>query len=114
MPRPSEIRLIRDESQGGDDRAHRDDEAVLLANTAREYYGRQAPDQHPRGPVERPCEFGGGTSAPPPLLGQIQRRKLEIDRQVDAEPEQRFDERISLVEVVEAVTGAHRGYTCKP
>ncbi len=31
MPLPAEIRLIGDEGQDGDDRAHRDDEAVLLA-----------------------------------------------------------------------------------
>src|SRR6202040_1908752 len=105
------IRLIRDESQDGDDRARRDDEAVLLTNTPREYDGRQAPDQHPRGPVERPCEFRGGPSDAPPLRGQVQRRKLEIDGQVDAEPEQRFDERISIPEVVEAVAGAYCGYT---
>ena len=111
MPLPAEIRLIGDESQDGDDRAHCDDEAVLLANAAREYDGRQAPDQHPRGPVERPWEFSGGPSATPPMPEQVQRRKLEIDGQVDAEPEERFDERIRLVEVVEAVAGAYRGYS---
>ena len=46
--------------------------------------------------------------------GRSERRKLEIDGQVDAEPEQRFDERISLLEVVEAVAGAYRGYTASP
>src|SRR4029077_20241236 len=102
MPRPAEIRLIRDQSQAGDDRAHREDEAVLLANTAREYDWRQAPDQHPRSPVERPGEVNGGPSAIPPPRGEIQRRKLEIDGQVDAEPEECFDERISLLKVVEA------------
>src|ERR1035437_7211604 len=117
MPRPAEIRLIGDERQAGDDRAHRDDEAILLANAAREYDWRQAPDQHPRSPVERPCEFRGGPNAAPPPNGQVprqnvQRRKLEIDGQVDAEPEHRFDERITLIEVVEAVAGAYRGYTC--
>ena len=99
MPLPAEIRLIGDESQDGDDRAHCDDEAVLLANAAREYDGRQAPDQHPRGPVERPWEFSGGPSAAPPLREQVQRRKLEVDGQVDAEPEERFDDRILVVEV---------------
>src|SRR5271157_5758206 len=103
MPHPSEIRLIRDERQDGDNRAHRDDEAVFLANAAREYDWRQAPDQHPRSPVERPCEFSAGPSAVPPARGQVQRRKLEIDGQVDAEPEERFDERISFVEIVDAV-----------
>ena len=111
MPRPAEIRLIGDESQDGDDRAHRDDETILLANAAREYDWRQAPDQHPRSPVERLCELSGGPSAIPPPRGQVQRRKLEIDGQVDAEPEERFDERISLLKVVEAVAGAYRGYT---
>ena len=75
MPRPAEIRLIGDEGQDGDDRAHCDDEAILLANTAREYDGRQAPDQHPRGPVERPCEFRGGPSAAPPLREQVSTTK---------------------------------------
>ena len=70
MPRPAEIGLIGDEGQDGDDRTHGDDEAVLLANAAREYDGRQAPDQYPRGPVERPCEFGGGPSAAPPPHGR--------------------------------------------
>src|SRR5258708_22484949 len=107
MPRPAEIRLIGDESQAGDDRAHRDDEAVLLANAAREYDWRQAPDQHPRSPVERPCELSCGPSAIPPPRGQVQRRKLEIDGQVDAEPEERFDERISLLKVIEAEIGKH-------
>src|ERR1035437_948436 len=111
MPRPAEIRLIGDERQAGDDRAHRDDEAILLANAAREYDWRKTPDQHPRSPVERPCEFRAGPSAVPPPRGQVQRRKLEIDGQVDAEPEQRFDGRISLLQVVEAVAGAYRGYT---
>src|SRR6266852_1933870 len=111
MPRPAEIRLIRDQSQDGDDRAHRNDEAVLQANAARENDGRQAPDQHPRGPVERPCKFRGGSASAPPLRWQVQRRNLEIDGQVDAEPEERFDQRISLVEVVEAVAGAHLGHT---
>src|SRR5450759_2851824 len=97
MPRPAEIKLIGDESQDGDDRAHRDDEAVFLANAAREYDWRQTPDQHPRPPVERPGEFRGGPSAVPPARGQVQRRKLEIEGQVDAEPEERFDDRISLL-----------------
>src|SRR5882762_1961721 len=114
MPRPAEIRLIGDESQAGDDRAHRDDEAVLLANAAREYDWRQAPDQHPRSPVERPCELSCGPSAIPPPRGQVQQRKLEIDGQVDAEPEERFDERISLLKVVEAVAGVYGGYTGQP
>src|SRR5271157_1130386 len=111
MPHPSEIRLIGDERQDGDNRAHRDDEAVLLANAARENDWRQAPDQHPRSPIERPSEFRGGSSAVPPLHGQVQRRDLEIDSQVDAEPEEGFDERVSLLEVVEAVAGAYRRYT---
>jgi len=34
---------------------------------------------------------------------RFQRRKLEIDGQVDTEPEHRFDERITLIEVVEAL-----------
>src|SRR5260370_5139189 len=114
MPRPAEIRLIRDESQAGDDRAHRDDEVVLLANAAGEYDWWQAPDQHPRSPVERPGEFRGGASAVPPPRGHGQRRKLEVDGQVDAEPEECFDERISLLEVVEAVAGAYRGYNPEP
>src|SRR5580704_13077161 len=108
MPHPAEIRLIGDEGQDGDDRTHCDDEAVLLANAAREYDGRQAPDQYPRSPIERPCEFRGDPSAaPPPLSRQVQRRKLEIDGQVDAEPEKRFDQRITFIEVVEAVAGAY-------
>src|ERR1700693_6575886 len=114
MPRPAEVRLIGGESQNSEDRTHRDDEAVLPANAARQYDGRQAPDQHPRGPVERPCEVRGGPSTAPPLSGQVQRRKLEVDGQVDAKPEQRFDERISILEVVEAVAGAYRGYTNQP
>src|SRR5713101_3811316 len=113
MPRPAEIRLIGDESQDGNDRAHRDDEAVLLANAAHEYDWRQAPDQHPRSPVERPAEFRGPWAAPP-TRGQVQRRKLEIDSQIDTEPDQCLDERISLVEIVEAVAGAYRGYDCQP
>src|SRR5580658_10386924 len=114
MPLPAEVRLIGDKSQDGDDRAHRDDEAVLLANAARDCDWRQAPDQHPRSPVERPSEFRSGPSGAPPLRGQVQRRKLNIDGQVDAEPEERFDERISPLEVVEAVAGAYRDYTCQP
>src|ERR1700688_5031244 len=114
MPLPAEIRFIGNESQDGDDRAHRDDEAVLLANAAHEYDWRQAPDQHPCSPVERPCEFVGGPSADGPVRGQVQRRKLEVDGQVDAEPEERFDERISLVEIVEAVAGTYCGYSYQP
>jgi hypothetical protein len=74
-------------------------------------------------PVERPCEFRGGPTAAPPLREHVQGRKLEIDGQVDAAPEQRFNERISFLEVVEAVTGPycvswqkkdedHRGEKC--
>ena len=111
MPRPAEIRLIGDESQDGDDCAHRDDETVPLAKAAHEYDGRQTPDQHPRGPVERPCEFRGGPGAAPPLRGQIERRKLEIDGQVDAEPEQGFEDRKAFLEVVKAMAGAYCGYT---
>ena len=111
MPLPAEIRLVGDERQRGDNRAHGDDEPVLLAKAARQYDRRQTPDQHPRSPVERLCELSGGPSAIPPPRGQVQRRKLEIDGQVDAEPEERFDERISLLKVVEAVAGAYRGYT---
>src|SRR5580693_4622249 len=112
MPRPAEIKFIGDESQNGDDRAHRNDETVLLSNAAREHDWRQAPDQHPCFPVERTSEFRGGPSAAPPLRGQVQRRKLEIDGQVDAEPEERFNQRISLLEIVKAVAGAYRGYAC--
>src|SRR5271163_3657387 len=114
MPRPAEIRFIGDKSQAGDDRAPRYDVAVLLSNAARQHDWRQAPDQHPCSPVERPWEFGGGPSAAPPLRPRIQRRKLEIDDQVDAEPEERFDHRISLVEVVGAGAAAYRGYPGQP
>src|SRR5260370_24364846 len=102
MPRPAEIRLIRDESQAGDDRAHRDDEVVLLANAAREYDWWQAPDQHPRSPVERPGEFRGGASAVPPPPRHVQRRKLEVRRHGDPEPEASFDVRTSPLDVGEA------------
>src|SRR5258707_6484580 len=118
MPLPAEIRLIGDENQGGDNRAHGNDEPVLLAKATREYDWRQAPDRHPRSPVERPCEFGAGPNAAPPPNGQVerqkvQRRKLEIDGYVDVEPEHRFDDRITLIEVVEAVARAYRGDTCQ-
>jgi hypothetical protein len=56
-PRPAEIRFIGDESQDGDDRAHQNDEAVLLSNAAQEHDWRLAPDQHPCSSVERPSEF---------------------------------------------------------
>src|SRR5438874_4636288 len=49
-----------------------------------------------------------------PLLAQIEPRKLEAHRQVNAEPEERFDQRISIREVIEAVAGAHCSYTYQP
>src|SRR5580704_6183061 len=107
MPSPAEIRFVGDESQYRSDRAHRDDGAILLTNTAREYDGRQTPDQCPRGPVEKLCESGSGRRAARPSREQIQRRKLQIDGQVDAQPQKRLDERITLIEIVEAVAGAH-------
>ena len=110
MPLPAEIRLIGDQSQDGDDRARCDDEPVFPAQAAREYDGRQAPDQHPGGPVERPREFGVVRRAAPPLPEHVHRRKLEVDRQVDAEPEERFDNRIPFVEISEAMAGAYRGH----
>src|ERR1700730_13829011 len=111
MPRPAEIRLVGDESQDRDDGTHRDDGAILLTNATRKYDGRQAPDEHPGGPVEGCCKFRGGSSAVPPSCQQVQRRKLEVDGQVDTEPEEGFEERKSRLEVIEAVAGAHRGYT---
>ena len=94
--------------------AHGDDEAVFLANAAREYDGRQAPDQHPGGPVERPANSEVAPRPHPPLRAQVQRRKLEVDGQIDAEPEKCFDERISFVEIIEAVAGAYCGYRYQP
>jgi hypothetical protein len=43
MPLPAEVRFIGDKGEDGSNRADRDDEAILLANAAREYEGRQAP-----------------------------------------------------------------------
>src|ERR1700688_4192488 len=114
MARPAEIRLVGDESQDRDDRTHRDDGAILLTNATRKYDGRQAPDEHPGGPVERWCKFTGGSSAVPPSSQQGERRKLEVDGEVDPEPEEGFDERKSSLEVIEAVAGAHRGCTYEP
>ena len=54
MALPAEIRLIGDQGENGDDSAHCDDESVFPAQAAREHDGRQAPGQHPGGPVERP------------------------------------------------------------
>ncbi|MGI8962325.1 MAG: zinc ribbon domain-containing protein [Bryobacteraceae bacterium] len=47
------------------------------------------------------------------LSEQVQRRKLEVDRQIDAEPEERFDQRVAIVEVVEAMARAYRGHACQ-
>ena len=64
MPLPAEIRLIGDQGQDGGDRARCDDEPVFPAQSAREHEGRQAPDQHPGGPVERPRELRGAPGRP--------------------------------------------------
>ena len=67
MPLPAEVRFIGDKGEDGSNRPNRDDEAILLANTACEYEGRQAPYEHPRRPVERDSEFRGGPRVAPPL-----------------------------------------------
>src|SRR5215469_17404162 len=88
MPRPAEIRFIGDEGQDGDNHAHCYNEAVLLVKPAGKYDGRQGPYEQPCGPVERPREFRWSPSdTPPPLPTQVQRPKLEVDGQVDDEPE---------------------------
>src|SRR5262249_15359714 len=38
----------------------------------------------------------------------------EVDGQVNAEPEERFDERIFISDVIEVVVGTYRGYTDEP
>src|SRR5262249_58863699 len=71
MSLPAKIRFVGDEGQDGGNRAPRDDEAIFLANAARQDNGRQAPGQPPGGPVERPREFEGGPRvADPPERGQ--------------------------------------------
>ena len=67
MPLPAEVRFVGDKGEDGSNRADRDDEAILLANAACEYEGRQAPYEHPRRPVERDSEFRGGPRVAPPL-----------------------------------------------
>ena len=41
---------------------------------------------------------------------QVHRRKPEVGHQVDAEPEERFEDRIPVLEVREAGAGAYRGH----
>ena len=67
MPLPAEVRFIGDKGEDGSNRPNRDDEAILLANTACEYEGRQAPYEHPRRPVERCSGFRGEARGAPPM-----------------------------------------------
>ena len=111
MPRPAEIRFIRNEGQDSNHRACRNHEAILLPKAARQHNRRQAPDQPPCRPVERPREFRASRSnALPPPVGH-QRPKLQVDSQINADPQARFHERISILQVIVAVAGAYRGYT---
>jgi hypothetical protein len=59
MPLPAEVRFIGDKREDSSNRPNRDDEAILLANTACEYEGRQAPYEQPRSPVELFSGFRG-------------------------------------------------------
>src|SRR5579872_2836671 len=54
VPLPSEVRLVGGQGQDRDDSADGDDEPVFSAQAAYEDDGRQAPDENPGGPVERP------------------------------------------------------------
>src|ERR1700677_5007938 len=67
MPLPAEVRFVGDKGEDGSNRADSHDEAILLANAACEYEGRQAPYEHPRRPVERDSELRGGPRVAPPL-----------------------------------------------
>ena len=79
MPLPAEVRFVGDKGEDGSNRADRDDEAILLANAACEYQGRQAPYKHPRRPVERDSEFRGGPRVAPPLCdGKLKAEILRL------------------------------------
>src|SRR4029078_664291 len=67
------------------------------------------------GPIERPPQFRGARVAVvPPVRTHVQGRKLEVDSQVDAEPEEGFQPRIIIFDVIEVVAGTYHGHTYEP
>src|SRR5579884_671260 len=104
MPRPSKIRLVGDQGENSRQGAHCDHKAFFAAHAARQYSRWQAPDEHPGGPVKCSRKIvryrrGGAT---PPAFQHVYGRELEVDSQVDAEPEERFGDGIAVVAVSQA------------